>query len=218
MAENLKNTVLIDGTEYNINAIRSATADKVAQPLQIKSSGVSVANFDGSQKVTIDYIPTEGGTFSGPVYLNSPSVNPAGNELVTSEQIDNRVEKLQGSPVCTWDPTGGLRLCEVKNSEDQIEKLTTIVGASEDFEDLRLFARPVSTGLDFSSTGAVNGIGNCTDTAILIPTEIGGKAIKSISGGVFNPTATENLSKATILNAIKSVVIPYLKPVVLSPS
>jgi hypothetical protein len=208
MAENLKNTVLIDGTEYNINAIRSATADKVAQPLQIKSSGASIADFDGSQKVTIDYVSAEGGTFSGPVYLNNPSVNPAGNELVTSDQIDNRVEKLQGSPVCTWNPSGGLRLCEVKNSEDQIEKLTTIVGASEDFEDLRLFARPVSTGLGFNSnSGTITGIGTCTDTEILIPTEVDSKAIKSIGGSAFNPTT--NSGKATILNAIKSVVIPY---------
>ena len=208
MAENLKNTVLIDGKEYNINAVRSTTADKVVYPLHIKSSGVSKGDFDGSQEATIDYISAEGGTFSGPIYLSNPSVTPADNEVVTSEQIDNRVEKLHGSPVCTWSPNNGLRLCEVKNSNDQIEKLTTIVGTTEDFEDLRLFARPESSGFTFStSSNSITGIGTCVDTEILIPTSISGKAVKSIGGGVFNPTA--NSGKATVINTIKSVVIPY---------
>ena len=209
----LKNTINFEGTDdYNVNAVTAEVARHTMADLTIKESGVEKFKFDGSTDREIDYVSTDGGTFKGHVYLDRENGAPTEDEIITYGQISNEIAKLTGSPVYTWGPSSSLQLSEVKNSEGQIEKLTTIVGTAEDFEDFKRFARPTSSGLAFnSSTGAVSGIGTCTDTEILLPTEVEvsgvNKEVKSINGSAFNPTA--NSGKAAVLNAIKSVVIPY---------
>ena len=95
MAKNLKNTLQIDGIEYNINAVTSDTAKQLNNSLTVKESGNLAFNFNGSSSGEIDYVPTKGGSYNGAVYQNKPTSIPAANEFITSAQINNRVVDLK---------------------------------------------------------------------------------------------------------------------------
>jgi hypothetical protein len=75
MAENLKNTLLIDGEEYNINAVEAKVAKRVDQQLTIKKSltgnSMTTNAYDGSAPQTIEYVPATGGKYKGPVLLDT---------------------------------------------------------------------------------------------------------------------------------------------------
>lgn len=231
MAENLKNTLLLDGEEFNINAKYSDEAKKVTKSLTIKkslSNRTAEESFDGSESKTIDYVPATGGKYKGPVTIdttgsdyvaayNSLSEFDKNKTIITSEQVNNRIYNLNGTPVCTWDPSSSTRFIEVKNSDGQIEKITTIVGTSEDFEDLKYFAKPASVGLKFSkhSSGymVLDGIGDCADTDIVIPDFVNFEGsilpVKRVAGNAFNPNNSANTAKKDIINSIMSIVIPF---------
>lgn len=166
MAENLKNTLQIDGTEYNINAVKSDVADKVTNPLVIKksdTSGITTTNFDGSAEQTIEYVPATGGSYNGAVYQNKPTSNPAENEFITSAQINNRIVDLNGAPACVWDTSlSGAKLSEslyaLIEDTDQLYKFTTIIGTESDFYLLQGVLNSSNTELTYSLVNTLSPI------------------------------------------------------------
>jgi hypothetical protein len=183
MAENLKlkNTVQVDGTEYDINAVYSDEAKKVTNPLIVKESGTRAFDFDGSEKnQTIDYVPTTGGIYSGIVHITKTAADTITNDpiynsaVLTSEQVTNRVTNLNGAPLCIWNADGNYQMHTLKKENDQLYKLTTVVGTTESFESFKNYMTTLSRGLKFTlatdhKTCWVSGIGDCTDTVIHIP-------------------------------------------------
>ena len=148
MAENLnlKNTVLIEDQEYNINAVHSDVADKasyVSNNLKIKSSllnGVSEKSFNGSSEEELTYVPADqGGIFNKPIYLSKPTTEPWDNEIITSGQVDNRIVNLkQSEPLCLWDTSFdpsdiSKSLYMLKDNEDKAYRFTIITGTEPDF-------------------------------------------------------------------------------------
>ena len=180
MAEkDLKNTLLIYGTEYDINAVYSDKAGKVANPLTVKRSGNIAFSFDGSTaNQTIDYVPASGGTYSGFVHItgtaditNDPTYDSA---VLTSSQVQNRIANLNGSPVCVWNADNNYQMHSLKDKTDKTYKLTTVVGTSDSFDAFKNYISNLSKGLKFTlnsdkTTCYVAGIGTCTDTKIRVP-------------------------------------------------
>ena len=197
MAKNLKNTILFENEEYNINAVSAKIADKVKNPLVVKKSGQYAFNFDGSTEgQVIDYVPTSGGTFSGYVHItntaditNDPKYDSA---VLTSSQISNRLVNLHGSPVCVWNADDNYQMHSLKAGDDKTYKLTTVIGTSGSFESFKNYISNLSQGLEFTldydkTTCHVSGIGSCADAVVRIPeynedgipvVAIGGSAFK----------------------------------------
>lgn len=138
MAENLKNTVLIENTEYNINAVYSDTAGKVAQSLKVKSSGVDNATFDGSQSVVIDHVSAaDGGKFSNAVLIDNKYGNIAEipeQAIVNFGQISNFVSALKKAPVYSWEDD---QLGDFKSIYNTLGSINTVIGTTEDFETFK---------------------------------------------------------------------------------
>lgn len=138
MAENLKKTLNIDGTDYNINAVYSDEAGKVTNPLIVKRSGDAAFNFNGSTSgQTIDYVPTEGGTFHGKVYIEHANVldkdltTVTDNELINCDQIKHLVSAVTQHPLYSWESG---QLSHLKNVHSGLSGLNVVVGTTEEFK------------------------------------------------------------------------------------
>lgn len=202
--KNLKNTILVENEEFNINAVTSDMARKVENPLIVKKSGKDAFRFDGSVKdQTIDFVPTSGGIYSGYVHItntaditNDPTYDTA---LLTSSQVTNRIVNLNGSPICVWNADDNYQLHSLKDDTDKLYKLTTIVGTAGSFEAFKSYLGALSEGLEYTlnydkTTCYVSGIGNCTDSVIRIPDyNDDGIPVTRIGGAAFshNTTITE---------------------------
>lgn len=142
MANNLKKTLKIEDEEYNINAVYSDEAGKVSNSLTLKSSNKDGTNtdtvFNGSEGKEISYVPSDGGTFTGSVYLDHDKSKvdsiPDDNEVITSAQVSNRVAELNGAPFFVWNTQ---QLYELKDTTDSLYKFNTIVGSEADFYTLK---------------------------------------------------------------------------------
>ena len=193
----LKNTTKIDGNFYNINAVHSDIAEKVANALTIKKSGEKICDFDGSAPgCEIDYIPATGGTFSGSVHLGNPTKNPENSELITYGQINNLVTDLNGSPVCVWDTSLTTDNLDqslyslIDKDTDKLYKFTTITGTESDFYVLK----SVIDGNAYSSPeltykfyyNSLSPILNCWQTDKVSDNAIGIIIIKSTHTGVYS--------------------------------
>lgn len=156
MAKNLKNTLLVDNEEYNINAVYSDEAGKVSQPLTIKkslSNRTTEESFDGSEAKTIEYVPTAGGKYKGPILLdtntadyisayNSLSDDDKYKTIINSGQIDNRIVNLTGAPLCVWNSSfnpvePAKNLYALKESYDKVHSFTVITGPEADLQLLQ---------------------------------------------------------------------------------
>lgn len=165
MAENLSKIIKIEDTDYNVNAVYSDEAKKVTNPLMvIKSTTGNKATdqkfeFDGATKdQAIDYVPADGGSFRGPVYLGNP-INA--NEFITLGQIDNRITNLNGAPLCVWNTSlSGTKLEESLYSlEDDTKKLykfTTITGTEADFYLLQGVLTSSNTKLTYELVNTIS--------------------------------------------------------------
>lgn len=141
MAENLKKTLNIDGTDYNINAVYSDEAGKVTNPLIVKRSGDAAFNFNGSTSgQTIDYVPTEGGTFHGKVYIEHANVldkdltTVTDAELMTRDQISHLVSAVTQHPLYSWE---NKQLEHLKNVQGGLSGLNVVVGTTDEFNTFK---------------------------------------------------------------------------------
>jgi hypothetical protein len=173
--KNLKNTVLIENEEYDINAVYSDKAGEVVKPLKVSKSGTHVFDFKGDVERVIDYVPAdEGGSFKKPVHILTPSENPTYTEVITAGQIDNQLTNLHGSPICVWNTDNLNQLHSLKADDNKTYKLTTIVGTEGSFEAFKNYLSDLSEGLSFTTsfdgkTCYLSGIGSCTDSVVRIP-------------------------------------------------
>jgi hypothetical protein len=150
MAKNLKNTLLINGEEYNITATYSDVAGQVKQSLTIKESGTPTAVFNGSEDATINYVSADkGGKFSNAVLIDNKYSNITEipeQAIVNFGQISNFVSALKKAPLHSWE-NNQLKLFE--SVHGTLAGLNTIVGTTEDFETFkRLLGVPDITSTD----------------------------------------------------------------------
>lgn len=150
----LKNTLQIDGIDYDIAAAYSDEAGKVTHGLNIKKAGYDTnttitTNFDGSTPgQEICYVSAdEGGRFAKPVYVDNSllSDNIPDESIVNHGQLLNEIALLQGTPVYTWSTEYDNQLHTLVSAspENQIYNLMTIVGNVKDFSILeRLLGTP----------------------------------------------------------------------------
>ena len=156
--KNLKNTIELDDGFYNINAVYSDEAGKVTTPLLIRQSGDvgSEVEFDGSvlrnvetgevlndengkpARHIIDYVPTTGGEFTGPVqiYKNSEAVSGIGkSEIINYGQVEALIKNLKGAPLWKWNKNDGYTSINNPNTSAPY-MLNTIIGSETDFQYL----------------------------------------------------------------------------------
>ena len=225
MAKNLKNTVLIENEEYNINAIHSEIAEQIKNPLTVKESGKKAFDFnghfeDGVTEQVIDYVPTSGGKFTGPIYVegSGDEKNLSADSVITSGQVNDRITDLTGIPVCSFN-ADNYQVTPLMGEDNQIYNLKTIVGTAENFEKLKklLITRNgnLSRGLRFSyvenqsTTCSVNGIENTaayTEFDVIIPYKA--VLVNPLNGIMRNRNVTSMADGAFSGTTVKSVVIP----------
>ena len=225
MAKNLKNTVLIENEEYNINAIHSEIAEQIKNPLTVKESGKKVFDFnghfdDGVTEQVIDYVPTSGGKFTGLIYVegSGDEKNLSADSVITSGQVNDRITDLTGIPVCSFN-ADSYKVTPLIGDDNQIYNLKTVVGTAENFEKFKklLVTRNgnQSRGLRFSyvesqsSTCNVHGIENdatYTEFDVIIPYKA--ILINPLDGIMRNRSVTGMTESAFKGTSIKSVVIP----------
>lgn len=143
MVKELSNILQVDGDDYNINAVHSLAAAKVDNALNINKTeldgSISSILFDGSEEQTISIVPSEGGTFTGPVAVQSLN-----DQLELSDEDKKRlainyadvltvVQDLTGHPCFRWNGTE--LIGETVTKDDlTIEKISLIIGSSENYE------------------------------------------------------------------------------------
>lgn len=141
MAENLKKTLNIDGTDYNINAVYSDEAGKVTKPLTIKESGVEVGKYNGSVDISettkseINYVPADGGKFTGEVLLDNgySDLGQATDEsIINFKQINDLVSTLRAAPLHKWN-SEEQQFDNVVDANNTLLRLNVVTGTSEDF-------------------------------------------------------------------------------------
>ena len=138
----LKNTINVDGSEYNINAVTAEVAKQTQADLELVPSLITgSANetesgiFDGEEYKIIKYVPSTGGKFTGPVHLDNGydaeelTVAKVPEAILNLQQIENKVNNLTGAPCWTWD---GKALTAVEE-EGIYKNVSIIVGKTEDF-------------------------------------------------------------------------------------
>lgn len=160
MAKNLQKTLKIENEDYNINAVYSDEAGKVPQALTINeflSDGINSGIYNGSltesTSTELNYVPATGGAFAGDVQINTPDEDITLHSVLNSEQISSRIELLTGNPLYTWDNG---QLLEARNTDNQIYKINTVVGTTQDFYVFKNIFGSGSTGLRFTLHNIVN--------------------------------------------------------------
>lgn len=119
-AKNLKNTILIDTEEFNINAFNAinaekadratsaAVADKVEHKLTINIAGQSEPiEFTGEAEKSIDVISPAGGDFDGPITVPNAEENISDNTVLNYSDIKNKVidQLINTTSLASWNGT-----------------------------------------------------------------------------------------------------------------
>lgn len=160
MAENLKNTLLINGTEYNINAVIADVAKQTQADLTLEPSvgeRTDLADnytgiFDGSTDKAIKYVPSDGGKFTGPVQIDNAHGNYLGgtseDEIISFGQIKTALSQLNGFPFCKWEVKYDYESHEndettfttIDNTNNEPYKLNVVVGRTVDLTYFKNYA------------------------------------------------------------------------------
>ena len=199
MADKLTKTVLIEGTEYDINAVYSDEAGKTTNQLTLTPSLAPNSNiadkykgdFDGSTDKEVFYVPAEGGLFKGPVYTSYEGSDSVANinksTLLNNGQVESKLMGLKGEPLYSWD---GTQLTLITNSNGTVHKLNTVVGPAEKVDTfIKLLGRG-SDGLKFDPYYFDNTVltvskGDFNDTTLVVPYKANGQAVKYIQAESF---------------------------------
>lgn len=223
MAENLKNTLLIEDTEYNINAVRSetaGTADKTQASLTLTKSLTTgddkSQTFNGNVNQEIKYVPADlGGKFSGPVFIDNKYANlkdVPDQAIINYGQITSKIADLDGAPLYTLDADYQIHALTDANKVDY--KLNTVVGTARGLKAFKsILANPNgSEGIKYDtllanySTLAVVGLYDTFNTDVVIPAKYTGTAS---NGGTKTWTINKISENAfSGKTSIKSVILP----------
>lgn len=138
----LKNTLQINGTTYNITATKADIATKVQAALTITQSKVDNVEpvvFDGEDPKSVSVVPAEGGEFTGPILVPGLDTNYPDqvlNKTDTKNLIDEIVAALKGLPNHVWD--GEKLIPELDPENPDNYKALKIISA-EDTNDYEAF-------------------------------------------------------------------------------
>lgn len=159
----LKNTLVLEEDEYNINAVTAVVAEQTQADLTLNSSlvdGVHTDNFDGSNDKVINYVPSGGGKFTGVVHvydedrkydLGSEDDPIKDSEILNYGQVVKVVSDLKGNPLWKWNPseaTSGTGTTSDKGyfplehgyEQAKIYGLNTVIGSVEDLPVFEAYA------------------------------------------------------------------------------
>lgn len=136
--KNLKNTIELDDGFYNINAVEADVAKKTQAVLtitrSIKGNDTDTTEaFDGNEDRLINYVPADGGVFTGSVQINKNKYSVADvslDDVINRGQMETVISKLDGAPLYTWDVNTGYNV--VENADKVPYKLNTVIGTVED--------------------------------------------------------------------------------------
>ena len=156
----LKNTLNLEGTEYNVNAVIAEVAKRVKANLALEPSigdrddltDDYSGNFDGYEDKAIKYVPSDGGKFTGPVQINEDitSVTDVGvNDIINYGQIETVISQLDGAPLYTWDvDTKDTGYNAIVNTGSNIPyKLNTVIGSIADLPVFEAYSAGVAHNL-----------------------------------------------------------------------
>ena len=219
MARNLKKTLQIEDVEYNINAVYSDEAGKVTKPLIIKESllnGQTAGTYNGSidpnetTKSEISFVPSSGGLFDGPIFVNNKYSNEALSEVqklsvINLGQIEHCVSQLKASPAYvfagdtfiagTETKEESPRFTLLKSGDNKYEKINTIIGKSTDFDIVNALLTTGSAGLKFNLVNnveyEVTGVDTTFDDHVIIPYNYNGKPVTGIAAEAFKDLTEE---------------------------
>lgn len=129
--------------EYNINAVHSDATAKTDYALTINKATFDGTEdsliFDGSEAKEISVVPSEGGTFSGPVAVKSLEELSELTEIdkkrlaINYEDVRTIIMHLTGHPCYKWDGTE-LKEELVEDENIAIQKVKLVTGTSEDYQ------------------------------------------------------------------------------------
>lgn len=140
----LKNTLKIEGSEYNLNAViadvaKHTQADLILEPSVGERADYYTEKFDGSTDKAIKYVPSDGGKFTGPVFIDynlaeidTDVINQA---IINYGQITNKIANLTGTPLFTLDDNYQIHSVTDANQTDY--NLSTLVGTTHGLKALR---------------------------------------------------------------------------------
>ena len=155
MADKLDYTIELDGTEYDLTAADSLHADlanRVENKLTINESKLdsSVAitdttvidedvqelnsiEFNGSAAKAVSVVPSNGGVFTGPIYI--PDISAPNEDLdnnisankkaaINLNSLETLISALKGFPILNWD---GTELKEDGDADGAIEPFKVVL-------------------------------------------------------------------------------------------
>ena len=140
--KNLQNTIKVNGEDFNINAVHSDSASKVDNKLTIEQKGNSVQGrktieFDGTAQKSVSVVPSEGGTFSGPVFIENIALeNAQPNQVLTYTNIEHLTEQLTGFSCYSWD---GTSLSPKNQSNEPLGKASLVIGPANYIDLLQTY-------------------------------------------------------------------------------
>lgn len=222
----LTNTLKVENQEYEINAVHSESAvsadrattaetanvaNSVSNALEINASTITgpikpAPSYDGSTPQTLNYVPSSGGKFTGPILVDNTDMNSIfeTNDLSSTEkqlavlnagQITNRIAELTGFPLFTWD--GSVLECQTMPDGDVVQKVSLVVGTTANFSKLHGNAAEPKAYLYL-----------CTDDKFNIYLKIGAnEAIKLAIGAEFlyDKSSNKTLSYEEIIAKFNSI-------------
>lgn len=239
MAENLnlKKTIILpdpsDATktkEFNINAVKADVATQTQAALtitrSIKGDSTDVSeDFNGKTAKSINYVPSDGGKFTGPVLIDNkyaPTEDIPSQAIINYGQINNKISDLTGAPLFTLDDNYQIHSVTDANNSDY--KLNTLIGTSFNFESIkRIQANPNgSNGIKYEALikdddtktykCKVIGLDDIFDDYVVIPPTFEGTLVLNAGETTVDVTrtwtVTEIAKQAFSGKAVKSVILP----------
>ena len=114
----LDKTIKVNDETYNINAVEATHVKNALILQQSKIEGPGCVEYDGSAEQTIDYVPTNGGLYRGPIRV--PSIkNSDGSTNAYAEMINGELT-INEKAVLNYHDIINIAFNELKNNSDYI--------------------------------------------------------------------------------------------------
>jgi hypothetical protein len=131
----LEKTLLVDGQEYNVNAVHATQVDNTFTVKQVDIAGeipeANVVTFNGSADADITIVPAAGGKFSGPIKVGATDLGEADGETVLNYgDVSSLITDLTGSGWYTWNGT----TFNVVSKNDVNQHLGIVVGNNDNVQ------------------------------------------------------------------------------------
>lgn len=136
MSNILDKQITVNGETYDITATHSDIADKVVHKLTIETSDGNEIEFDGSSEKNISVVEKTGGTFSGPIKIDTNESIGADNDVPTIKHVNDIVAALTGAPLLSWK-NGTLET--IKDNKNSVLPIKVVYGTKADFQTFSMY-------------------------------------------------------------------------------